>query len=207
MVEIDIGPEALGIAADDGERQRQIVARCADDGFGAAADADPSLERPALDRGKDALLRQRRPRAALPGHRLAPERFDLVLEQRLVLRKVVAEQRKRLDERAAPQRHLGAPVRGGVERRETLEHADRIVRGEHGDGGAEADAVAAPGDRREHDLRRRDGEIGPMVLADAKASMPSAWTPASITLRMTSACVSGLPSGLSVMSPNVSRPN
>src|SRR5277367_3734354 len=39
-VEIDIGPEPLRIAADDGEHQRQIVAHSADDGFRAAADAD-----------------------------------------------------------------------------------------------------------------------------------------------------------------------
>ena len=43
MVEIDIGLKPLGIAADDGERQRQVVARGADDGFRAAADADPGL--------------------------------------------------------------------------------------------------------------------------------------------------------------------
>jgi hypothetical protein len=84
------------------------------------------------------------------------------------LREVVAEQRKRLDERAAPQRHLSASIRGGIERRETLKHADGIVRGEHGNGGAEPDAVAAPGDGRKHDLRRRHGEIGPVVLADAE---------------------------------------
>ena len=45
---------------------------------------------------------------------------------------------------------------------------DRVVGGEHGDGGAEADAPGAPGDRREHDFRRRHREIGPVVLADTE---------------------------------------
>ena len=78
------------------------VARGADDGLGAAADADPRLELSGLDRRKDALLRQRRPRMAFPAHGIAPEQrrkqVKLLLEQLLVLREVVAEQRKRLDE-------------------------------------------------------------------------------------------------------------
>src|SRR5262249_48290261 len=72
-VEIGQGAEALGIAADDGESERQVVACGADDGFGAAADADPRFELSGLDRRKDALLRQRRPRMALPAHGIAPE--------------------------------------------------------------------------------------------------------------------------------------
>ena len=81
---------------------------------------------------------------------------------------VVAEQRERLGERAAAEDDLGAAVRRGVERRESLEDAHRVVGAEHRDGGAEADAAGAPGDGREHDLGRGDGEVGAVVLADAE---------------------------------------
>ena len=95
MVEIDIGPEPLGIAADYGEHQRQIVAHGADDGFGAAADADPGLERSDLDRRVDALIGERRSRPPLPGHRLLSqqggEQIELVFEQFLVSRKLEPE--------------------------------------------------------------------------------------------------------------------
>ena len=114
VIEIDIGTEARRIAADDGERQRQLVARRAHDRFRAAADADPGAQRRALDRREDALVLQRRPRLALPrdgvGADERGEEVELVLEQDLVLRKVVAEQRKGLDEGPAPQRDLGAPI-------------------------------------------------------------------------------------------------
>ena len=114
VIEIDIGTEARRVAADDGERQRQFVARRAHDRFRAAADADPGAQRLALDRRKDALVLQRRPRPALPGHGVGADQrgkeVELVLEQHFVLREVVAEQRKGLDEGAAAERDLGAPV-------------------------------------------------------------------------------------------------
>ena len=106
VIEIDIRPKPLGIAADDGKRQRQVVARGADDGFRAAADTDPGPQRPGLDRREDALILQRRTQPALPGHGVRPqqrgEQIEFFLEQHLVLGKIVAEQRKGLGERAAP---------------------------------------------------------------------------------------------------------
>ena len=41
VVELDVGREAARVAADDGEREREAVARRADHRLGAAADADP----------------------------------------------------------------------------------------------------------------------------------------------------------------------
>jgi hypothetical protein len=67
----------------------------------------------------------------LPGHRLLleqlSEQIELFLEQRLVLRQIEPEQRKRLGERAAPQRHLGASVRGGVDGGKTLEQCRSVA--------------------------------------------------------------------------------
>ena len=103
-----------------------------------------------------------------PGLEQLGEQPQLVLEQLLVAGQVVAEQRIRLGERAAAEDHLGAAVRQRVERREALKHAHRIVGAEHGDRRAQEDARGAAGDRGEHDLGRRDREVGAMVLADAE---------------------------------------
>src|SRR5262247_541370 len=135
VVEIDIGPEARGVAADDGERQREVVARSAHHRFRAAADADPDAQRTAVDRREYALVLQRRPRLALPGHGVAADQrgkqLELLLEQQVVVGEVVAEQWKGFGEGAAPERHLSATVGGGVERGEALEHPHGIVGRQH----------------------------------------------------------------------------
>ena len=46
--------------------------------------------------------------------------------------------------------------------------ADGIVGAEDGDGARQADLRRPLGDRREHDGRRGDGEVGPVVLAHAE---------------------------------------
>jgi hypothetical protein len=125
-----------------------------------------------LSSRKNPLVGERRPQTALPCHRLLleqrREQIELFLEQRLVLRQIEAEQRKRLGERAASQCDLGTPVRGGIDRGETLEHANGIVGREHRHRRAEQDPRGAPGDGREHHFGCRDGEIRTMVLADAE---------------------------------------
>ena len=109
-----------------------------------------------------------------------------------------------------PEDHLGAPVRHGVERGEALEDADRVVGAEHGDRGAEADPLGAPGDGGQHDLGRGDGEVVAVVLADAeeveaeavgehRLARPRCGSPA--------ACVRRSPSASTVTSPKVSRPS
>ena len=49
---------------------------------------------------------------------------------------------------------------------------NRVVRAEHGHGRAEKNAFGAAGDGRKHDLGSRYGEIGAMMLADAKGIDP-----------------------------------
>ena len=68
----------------------------------------------------------------------------------------------------APGHDLGAAAGEQVERREVLEDAHRVVGAEHGDRAGEPDPLRARGGRGEHDGRRRDGEVGPVVLADAE---------------------------------------
>ncbi len=136
-----------------------------------AADADPGLQPAGFGFRKDALVLQRRAGAALPGDRLllqdGGKQIELVVEQLFVLVEVEAEQRKRLDERAAAEDDLGAAVGDGVQGGEALKHPDRIVRRQHRHRGAEPDAAGAGRDRGQHHLRRRHREVGAVMFADA----------------------------------------
>jgi hypothetical protein len=67
---------------------------------------------------------------------------------------------------------ISAPVRDQVERREVLEDAHRVVRADHADRARQADALRARGAGREHDGRRGDDEVGPVMLADAEHVEP-----------------------------------
>jgi hypothetical protein len=51
-------------------------------------------------------------------------------------------------------------------------NANRVVRAEHGHGAREPDALGSRRDRREHDRRCGDDEIGPVMLADAENVEP-----------------------------------
>ena len=63
---------------------------------------------------------------------------------------------------------LGAAVRQGVERRETLEHAHRFVGAEDGDGRPEEDPLGADGNRGQDDFRGGNREVRAVVFADAE---------------------------------------
>jgi hypothetical protein len=85
----------------------------------------------------------------------------------LVVVERVAEQRERLGERAAAEDHLRAPVDAAssvAKRWKTRTGSSELstVTAE-----PRPDAARAPGDRGQHDLGRRDGEVGAVVLADA----------------------------------------
>ena len=134
-VELGEGREALGHAADDRERHRQAERAGAHGRLGRAADGDPDREL-LLQRARvHAAVVERR--AMLPDQRHARRRaqleqqLELLGEQRVVVGELVAEERERLDERAAARHDLGAPAREQVERRELLEDAHRVVRAEH----------------------------------------------------------------------------
>src|SRR6185312_13751328 len=149
--QLRVGGEPGRRAADDGQRQREPEPGGADHRLRVAAHADPRRERPRLQVRYDVLAQQRRAGLALPGHRPALEQFGeqrgLLVEEILVVGQVVAEQRERLDARPAPEGDLGPAagdrVRGGV----ALEHPDRVVRAQHGDGGAEPDLLGPDRDR------------------------------------------------------------
>ena len=67
---------------------------------------------------------------------------------------------------------LGAAAGEEVERRELLEDAHRVVGRDHVHGARQADPLRPLGGGREHDRRRRDREVGPVVLADAEDVEP-----------------------------------
>ncbi len=129
-----------------------------------------------LHRRVDTDAVERGAHRALPVDRLAgaigvPERREdreLLLEEVVVVVERVAEEWKRLGERAAAEDHLGAAARHGVESGEALVDADGVVSAEHRDGGAEVDSPGAAGDRAEDNLGRADGEVRAVVLTDAE---------------------------------------
>ena len=140
------GAKRSGIAADDRERHRQARARRL--GRPTAGCRRP---RPRSGAGPGAAADRRRVSSAgrwRPGHvtrsliAQREQQLELLREQLVVVVEVVAEQRERLDERAAPGHDLGPPAGQEVERRELLEDADRIVGAEHGDGARQADVAA-----------------------------------------------------------------
>ena len=110
-VEVGEGLEAQGVATDDGEHQRQAVARRPHDRLRAAADPDPRAQA-VLGARIHLLVREGRTGLARPGDLLLVEQqreqVELLLEEGLVVVEVVAEEREALDERAAPRHDFGA---------------------------------------------------------------------------------------------------
>ena len=109
----------------------------------------------------------------MPVGRLArradPEQLEeLLLEQPVVVAQVEAEEREGLDEGAAADHHLRASAGEEVEGRELLVQADRNGRAQHGHGAREANALRARCHGGENDSGGRDGEVRPVVLADAE---------------------------------------
>ena len=97
-IEVDVRSKSARLAANNGEHQRHVISGRAHDGFGAAADPDPGRKMSGFDRRKHLLICQRRPRGALPGHRLlldqCREEIKLFLEQLFVIAEIESEQRK-----------------------------------------------------------------------------------------------------------------
>ena len=171
-VEVDERREPVRLTADDGQRQWQAQPPRTDHRGGRPADRDPHRQG-LLDRARvHGLVLQRRPMATAPRHALGraerQQQVQLLGEQRVVVAEVVPEQRKRLDEGAAADQDLGPPARQQVERREVLEHADRVVGRQNRDGARQADALRPRRRRRQHHRRRRRRVVGPVVLADAE---------------------------------------
>jgi hypothetical protein len=120
----------------------------------------------------DVLVVERRPGRALPADGAALHQFGeevgLLLEQALVVGEVVAEERERLDARAAAEDHLGPSAGDRVQGRVALEDADGIVGAEHDHCRAEMNSGRARGDGGENDVAGGHREVVGVVLADAE---------------------------------------
>ena len=171
-VEVDEWHEALGLAADDREDQRQAERACADDRLRRAADGDPHGQLRLRRARPDARVVERRAVTARPRDvdvvAQPEQQVELLGVELVVVLEVVAEEREGLDERAAAGHDLGAAAREQVDLGEVLEDTDRIVGAEHGDGAREADALGGDGRRGQRDGRRGDEEVLAVVLADGE---------------------------------------
>src|SRR5687768_6375602 len=171
-VQLEERSEAARLAADDRERQRQTETPCTLDRLGMPADRDPYRQRVLQGAGQHGLSVERRAMSPAPRDtHVVPdlkEQLELLLEERVVVLEVVAEERERLDERASPRHDLGPAAGEEVDGREVLEHADRVVGAEHRDRAREADPLGARRGRREDDRRSRHRELLAVVLPETE---------------------------------------
>ena len=84
----------------------------------------------------------------------------------------MSEQRERLAIGTATRRDLGSPAGDQVDGGEVLEDLHGIRGRQHSDRAREPDARGCLRDRGEHDGRRRDGEVGAVVLTHAEDVEP-----------------------------------
>src|SRR5918995_5637755 len=118
-------------------------------------------------------------RAVLPGPRdllgLAQlkQQLELLGEQLVVVVEVVAEERKRLDEGAAPRHDLRAPAGEQVHRGEVRKDPHGVVRAQHGNRTRQPDPFSFDGRRAEDHGGRGDDEVWPVVLTDAEHIEPN----------------------------------
>src|SRR5712692_7715109 len=142
----------------------------AHDRLRASADTDPHRKRSEFTVRHNILVVKRRAGLALPGDGPAlderREEAGLLLEELLVVGKIVAEERERVDAGAASKDDLGPSTGDGVERGVALKHPDGIVRAQYRDGRPEMDAGGARSDRAEHHVAGRQREVIGMVFAN-----------------------------------------
>src|SRR3984893_8239904 len=156
--------ELLRAAADDRESHRKSERARPCGGLGRAPYRDPD---------RDPLLQRSGIYATLVRTVANLEQLlELFGEQTVVVRKVVAEERERLDERAAAGHDLRAAAREQIDRCKLLEHTHRIVRAQHAYSACQPDRLRAFRSSCEHDCGRRHGEVGSVVLADAEHVEP-----------------------------------
>ena len=93
---------------------------------------------------------------------------QLFVEEGVVIRCVVAEQRVGLDERAAPGDDLGAAAGYEIQGGELFEEPHRVLGGEHGYGSAQPQVGGLAGNRSQHYFGGGQGEVAAVVLAQAQ---------------------------------------
>ena len=171
-VQRDERRKALGLAADDGQRERQAEPARAHHRLRRAAGRDPDRQRVLHGPRPHARILQRSPQASRPGDAFAradlQQQVELLGVEVVVVVQVVAEQREGLDEGAAAGHDLGPAARDEVKLGELLKDAHGIVGAEHGDRAGEPDPLGPRGDRGQGDGRGGDEEVGPVVLTDGE---------------------------------------
>src|SRR5260221_2545202 len=144
----------------------------ADDRLRASADTDPHRKRSEFRVRHHILVAERCAGLALPGDGPAldelSEEAGLLLEELLVVGKVVTEERERVDAGASSKDDLCPPAGDGVERGVALKHPDGIVRAQDRDGRPEMDAGGARRDRAEHHVAGRQRKVIGVVFANPK---------------------------------------
>ena len=159
-------------AADDAEHQWKTEPGRPDHRLRAPSDAGPHRDRTRRDRGLEHLVGERGPEPPGPCHGLVPQQphqeVELLIEQRLVVGEVEAEEGEGLDRRATPDDHLRASCRDRVQRRELVVHAHGVLSAEHRHRGAETQRLGARGDRGQYHRRGGVHHAAAIVFGDSE---------------------------------------
>src|SRR5258708_9226094 len=146
------------------------MACSADNRLRASANTDPHRKRSEFRVRHNILVAERCAGLALPGDGPAldelSEEAGLLLEELLVVGKVVTEERERVDAGASSKDDLCPPAGDGVERGVALKRPHRIGRTQYRDGRPEMDAEGARSDRAEHHVAGRQREVIGVVFAN-----------------------------------------
>ena len=96
------------------------------------------------------------------------QEVELLREQSILVRQIVAEQREGLGEDAAPGDHLGASARQEVDGGEVLEYPHRVRRAQDGHRARQPNPRRHLRDGSQHDRSGGDRKIEPVMLAEGE---------------------------------------
>src|SRR5258708_17666403 len=135
-IEINQWPETMRFSADNCDHQRKAKRAGASERLRSAANTQPYRQKILHWPGIDALSGQGSPVFAGPVHVLVladlQQQIELLRKERIVILQLQAEQRKRLDERAAANHHLRPALRKKIECGEVLKYPYRVGRAQDG---------------------------------------------------------------------------
>ena len=171
-VEVYQGPEMPVLASDDGNHQGKSEEARPREGVWCSAHTDPDRQFVLQGPGVHRLSGERGAVCAGPVDLGAvaelQEQFKLLLEERIVVLQLEAEEREGLGKGAASGDDLRPSPRKEVERCELLENPDRVCRAQDRDGAGEPDALGLRRRRRKDHGGSGIEKLAPVVFADAE---------------------------------------
>src|ERR1700741_4445580 len=162
----------MRLTADASDHQRKSESSCAHKRRRCASHAQPDGKTLLIRPREDGLSGKRRAVRTSPVHLRAfsnlQQQFQLACEERIVVGKIETEQRKRFNERTAPDNHFGTAAGSKVNRRELLEHTNRGVCAQNGNRPRETNALGPHCRCSQNRLGSEIEKLCPVMLPDTK---------------------------------------